>query len=528
MKKYIKPYYLFILLVIPVLLSVIVPSQVHADDSFEIVGWYDESYHDAVVSVKVNGVELSEYDPFMYNSVPELTTVTAQASETVNVEITLEDGYTFSSFDSMKIFLSGVQSEIKDVTNSANSTSIQLPSSAWLGRDQELYLTFKTMRDINTGSGKKNTIDKVVLNTEKVELGTTISDVNDFSPNIFVPSDCGYKIDQKSICWVKKEGINYIENVYPFVTDEDSTIIRLDITDCGRSIFKDDLGEEDITINNGELLDYELYTYGGPDPESIVNELCLTVKIGQGELPTPTPSPSPTPTPTSTPAASPSASPTPESTPEAAKPTPTPVVSEPTPAKEVKGTLLAKLTSKKSNQLVLSWNKIDGAEGYDIFFAKCNGKDNSTLEKVATISGNSAFKWEKKGLKKKVSYKAYVKAWFTKDGEKTYACTSPTVHAFTSGCSKNYTNPKSVKVKKAKVSIKKGKTFKIKASVKKLKKNKKLMPSTHEPKLRYISSDMSVATVSRSGKIKGMSAGTCTIYVMAANGVRKAVKVTVK
>ena len=121
-----------------------------------------------------------------------------------------------------------------------------------------------------------------------------------------------------------------------------------------------------------------------------------------------------------------------------------------------------------------------------------------------------------------------MKAYVMKDGKKTYVKTSPMVHAYTSGGTKKCTNAKKVTVKKAAVSLKVGKTYKIKASVKKLKKNKKLMPKGHAPKLRYLSSNTKIATVSSSGKIKAKAKGKCYIYVYAHNGVSKKVKVTVK
>ena len=190
--------------------------------------------------------------------------------------------------------------------------------------------------------------------------------------------------------------------------------------------------------------------------------------------------------------------------------------------------LLAKMTAKGSNSLVLSWNRTAGAEGYDIFFAKCSSRESRTpFRRVKTIKGNKTFKWTKKGLKKGISYKAYVKAWVTKDGKKQYVVSSPKIHAFTSGGTAKYTNAKSVTVNRKKVTVKKGKTFKLKAAVKKLKKNRKLMPTSHEPVLRYVSTDKKIATVNRSGRIKGVGKGTCYVYAYAQNGVRKKVKVTV-
>ena len=141
-------------------------------------------------------------------------------------------------------------------------------------------------------------------------------------------------------------------------------------------------------------------------------------------------------------------------------------------------------------------------------------------------------KWTKKHLKGKKAYKAYVRAWTMKDGKKTYIKTGPTVHAFTSGHTKKYTNAKSVTVRKTNVSLTAGmasnSTYKIKAKVIKLKKGKKLISKRHAPKLRYLSSDKRIATVSKSGKIKAMKEGTCYVYAYAHNGTYKAVKVTVK
>ena len=62
----------------------------------------------------------------------------------------------------------------------------------------------------------------------------------------------------------------------------------------------------------------------------------------------------------------------------------------------------------------------------------------------------------------------------------------------------------------------------------KLQNGKKLMPTNHEAKLRYISSNKKIATVSKSGRITAKSKGSCKVYVIAVNGASKAVSVTVK
>ena len=193
--------------------------------------------------------------------------------------------------------------------------------------------------------------------------------------------------------------------------------------------------------------------------------------------------------------------------------------------KKVSGILLSTVVASGNNSLTFTWSGLKGADGYDVFLGRSSGNKSCAL--VKTLNGKT-FKWTATGLKKKTSYKGYVKGFIMVDGSKKYVRTSPTVFAYTSGGDKKYTNAKSVKVKKTKVSIKVGKSFKIKASVIKVKKSKKLMGKGYGPKLRYISTNTKIATVNGSGKIIGKSKGKCTVYVYAINGARKAVAVTVK
>ena len=199
---------------------------------------------------------------------------------------------------------------------------------------------------------------------------------------------------------------------------------------------------------------------------------------------------------------------------------------EPEPEKKVSGTLLARMTAKGNKSLVLTWSRVKGAEGYDIFFTGCG----TTLKNkvVRKIKGNKTFTWTKKKLSKGKKYKAYVKAWVKKDGKKTYVKKSPSVHAFTANGNKKYTNPKSVTVKKKQITLKAGKSYTIKAKINKIEKKKSLMKVTHGAALRYCSSNTKIAKVSSKGKITAKAPGKCKVYVYAINGVRKTIKVTVK
>jgi len=196
--------------------------------------------------------------------------------------------------------------------------------------------------------------------------------------------------------------------------------------------------------------------------------------------------------------------------------------------KSPSGYLLAEAKAKGNKNLDITWLKVQNVDGYDIFLGQCGRGEASKCKKVKTIKGNKTFKWTKKGLKPKKPYKVFVKAFKVVKGKKEYVRTSPLVHAFTTGSTYKYTNSKSVTVNKTKVTLKKGGTFKLKAKVSKVKTNKTLITEKHAAKLRYYTTSKKIATVSKGGKSTAKARGSCTIYVIAVSGARKAIKVTVK
>ena len=111
------------------------------------------------------------------------------------------------------------------------------------------------------------------------------------------------------------------------------------------------------------------------------------------------------------------------------------------------------------------------------------------------------------------------------DKDNNVVSSSKTIHSATLGGKVGNCKSISTKAKKNKVSIKAKKTFKLKPKQKAQK--KKLKIKNHR-KLMYESSDESIATVNKSGVIKGVSKGTCEVYVFAQNGVFQKIKVTVK
>lgn len=182
------------------------------------------------------------------------------------------------------------------------------------------------------------------------------------------------------------------------------------------------------------------------------------------------------------------------------------------------GLLRAKTTKLKKNSVTVKWNKVKNADGYIVYGAKCGAKSKYKVLKV--VSGKTTSYTHKK-LKKGTYYKYNIVAFKYVNGVKVTLAASKKVHATTLGG--KYGVAKAVKLNKSKVKIKKGKTFKIKAS--EIKKDKKI--KRHRA-ICYESSNTKIATVNSKGKIKAKKKGKCTIYVYAQNGVYKTVKVTVK
>jgi hypothetical protein len=186
--------------------------------------------------------------------------------------------------------------------------------------------------------------------------------------------------------------------------------------------------------------------------------------------------------------------------------------------------LSAKATSKKKTQATITWKKVAGAARYLIYFGVC--KDGAEFKQIAAVSpGNLNYTVRK--LKKNGSYKFRIAAQKKAGGKYVTICQSHIGH-FVGGKHSKYTNPKKVKVKKTKMTVKKGKTVRIKGKVIKAIKKKKLIGKDHVLKLRYSTGDASIATVDKKGKIKGLRKGKVTIYVLGANDVWAEIRVTVK
>ena len=190
------------------------------------------------------------------------------------------------------------------------------------------------------------------------------------------------------------------------------------------------------------------------------------------------------------------------------------------------GTVFAKLklrsTKQTEDSIALKWKSAAGASSYVVYGNKC-GKTNK-LVKLATTSATSYTlkKIQGKKLAKGTYYKFLVVALDASDN----VVTSSKI-AYVATAKGKVTNAKGIKVAATdgKVSLKVNGVFNLKASA--VKQSPKLKLKAHR-KLMYESTDTSVATVTASGKIKGVGKGTCVVRIYTQNGISKNIKVTVK
>lgn len=188
------------------------------------------------------------------------------------------------------------------------------------------------------------------------------------------------------------------------------------------------------------------------------------------------------------------------------------------------GVLKARAVKIKKKSLTLKWNKVSSAAKYVVYANKC-GKSNK-YKKLATLSGSkTSFKVTKaagKKLKKGTYYKFIVVA-VDKNGK--VISTSKTIHTATKGGKVGNYKSVTTAAKKNKVTLKAGKTFKLKAKA--VAQSKKLKVKKHRA-IKFESSNKSIATVNSKGKITAKKKGTCYVYVYAQSGAFKKIKVTVK
>ena len=175
----------------------------------------------------------------------------------------------------------------------------------------------------------------------------------------------------------------------------------------------------------------------------------------------------------------------------------------------------------QKNRIVVSWRKYPGAAGYDVFWCYCNGSIN--YKKAGTVK-NGKLSMTHKNLKSNREYKYFVAAYKMVKGRKIYIAKSNEVHVAMKKA--RTTNAFSIKVNRTTVILKPGKTFRLKCQLTSENRKKKLL--SHPSSYRYYTTNSKIATVSQNGVIRAKAKGSCSIYILASNGVYKRVTVKVK
>lgn len=182
---------------------------------------------------------------------------------------------------------------------------------------------------------------------------------------------------------------------------------------------------------------------------------------------------------------------------------------------------------RNSNTAIrLRWKSDANVDGYILYRYNRSSKKYT---KIKVIKNPSMNKWIDKGLKTNTVYKYKIASYKIIDGKKQVSNPSDWVSAKTYKRYSQSINAQVPKVnsKKVYLGLRSNKKLKSKVIASKYGKNKKKKPLS--AKVRWYSSNPSIADVNQNGTITaGVKPGKCRVYAMAHNGAKTAVAVTVK
>lgn len=184
------------------------------------------------------------------------------------------------------------------------------------------------------------------------------------------------------------------------------------------------------------------------------------------------------------------------------------------------------VTGKREGKgkISLKWISVKGADGYEIYGTQCF-RDYRLMKTVKAGTTEATVTKVKGSRIGKKCYKFKVRAYKMVDGSKVYLADAKEAHVLmkTSGSRANA----------EKITITNGSSLSLKAGKSKTLKTKVTLPKKknqvgHIAKVRYVTTDPSVAAVSRSGKVTARAKGECYIYAAAINGRYDRIKINVK
>lgn len=181
-------------------------------------------------------------------------------------------------------------------------------------------------------------------------------------------------------------------------------------------------------------------------------------------------------------------------------------VTLPVPAK-------VRVRSNKQERLKLTWKKVKGADGYQIYQYKAK---NDQYEKIASVD-KRATSWKSGRTLQKHTYK--IRAYKKKGKRKIYSEFSYEVSAIPYRKNAKRVNAGRINVDSDSVFLSSWESIQIKAKMKNSKYAKNKKARVYDTKLRWYSSDEKVAKVDAEGNITAQGkTGKCKIYARAHNG----------
>ena len=174
----------------------------------------------------------------------------------------------------------------------------------------------------------------------------------------------------------------------------------------------------------------------------------------------------------------------------------------------------------------LRWKEDSNVDGYIIYRYNRTSKKYKTIKVIKDATAN---KWVDQDLKTNTVYKYKIASYKMVNGKKQVSTLSEWVSAKTYKRYSKSINAQAPKVdsKKVYLGLCSSKKIKGKVPASNYGKNKKKKPIS--TKIRWYSSNPSIATVDQNGVITaGVKPGKCSIYAMSHNGAKTAVTVIVK
>lgn len=185
---------------------------------------------------------------------------------------------------------------------------------------------------------------------------------------------------------------------------------------------------------------------------------------------------------------------------------------------------------QKGKKLQISWGRVNGADGYDVYVQYCGKKFIAKSRKEVKSGKKTTLTIKKingKKLNMKKNFKLYVRAYQWKDRKKITLAKAMTIHVAGKD-SRKYTNVKNIRLKKTSYVVKRGESVTLRPKAVLYNKRKKQLSVKHTKEFRYISSNEKIAAVTAGGKITAEVAGNCTIYVYAKNGCKQKIEIKVE